>query len=294
MITIELMGGLGNQLFQLFTLISYSLNNKIQFYIEDKQIENGHRKTTYWNNLLNLLKPYINKSDIDIDIYIHIIKETQFHYIDLPVLNINTYYKLNGYYQSYKYFDSNKEYLFNLIGLENIKKTILQKCTDNNYNSDYENTVALHFRIGDYSNLQQYHPLMTVEYYIKSINQLILDTNKNDWNILYFCEDIDINYVNDKINIIKNNECFDNLTFTKINSSLEDWEQIIIMSLCKHNIIANSTFSWWGAYLNTNNNNNNNNNNLQKVYYPEVWFGSGLEYNNMIDLFPCNWTKIII
>ena len=53
-------------------------------------------------------------------------------------------------------------------------------------------------------------------------------------------------------NIIQLKEHFPNMTFTKISSTLQDWEQLLLMSCCYHNIIANSTFSWWGAYLNFN------------------------------------------
>ena len=65
--------------------------------------------------------------------------------------------------------------------------------------------------------------------------------------------------------------------------NIEDYEQMLLMSLCQHNIIANSSFSWWGGYFN---------NNLEKnVCYPSVWNGST---NETQDLFPENWNKIII
>ena len=56
------------------------------------------------------------------------------------------------------------------------------------------------------------------------------------------------------------------------------------MSLCDHNIIANSTFSWWGAWL--------NNNPSKKIIAPNEWFGFGLSHLNTIDIIPNNWIKI--
>ena len=55
------------------------------------------------------------------------------------------------------------------------------------------------------------------------------------------------------------------------------------MSLCTHNIIANSSFSWWGAWLNQNKN--------KKVFAPKKWFGPSCEFNDS-DIIPQSWTKI--
>ena len=68
--------------------------------------------------------------------------------------------------------------------------------------------------------------------------------------------------------------------FLRADPELEDWEQLILMSLCRYNIIANSTFSWWGAYLNTNR--------KKKVVYPLTWFGPRIKHG-LQDLFPLDW-----
>ena len=72
------------------------------------------------------------------------------------------------------------------------------------------------------------------------------------------------------------------IVFISINTEIIDYEQLLLMSLCKHNIIANSSFSWWGAYFNTNAEKN--------VYYPNKWINSSISMN---DLFPSNWNEII-
>ena len=69
----------------------------------------------------------------------------------------------------------------------------------------------------------------------------------------------------------------------KVDDSIEDYNQLMIMSMCNHNIIANSTFSWWGAYF--------NNNPDKMVCYPSIWFGPSLPHKTD-DLFPPSWTKI--
>ena len=148
---------------------------------------------------------------------------------------------------------------------------------------DYSNIVSLHFRVGDYVNLQQHHPVMKNTYYIEALKSLIKCTENDKWTVLFFCEEDDIAYVNFQINIIKQE--LPNLIFEKIDSKYADWQQVLIMSLCQHNIIANSSFSWWGAYFNKNMD--------KQVYYPSLWFGPAQGEKNTADLIPPEWTKIM-
>ena len=266
-VTTHVMGGLGNQLFQIFTLISYSLKHKRPFYFE-KSAPSREDRPFYWNNFLKSLAPFL-KDGIQIPVY----REPNFHYDDLPF--INQPIKFFGYYQSYKYFEEHKHSIEKFIRLEEQRDNL-----KNNY--DFTDLVCLHFRVGDYVNLQHHHPLMPVEYYKNALHELIKITNKDNWKILYFCEDNDINYVNEKVNSLKTQ--FPNLSFQKIDSKYQDWEQMLIMSLCQHNIIANSSFSWWGAYFNKNID--------KKVFYPSKWFGYAQGNKKTDDLFANNWIKI--
>ena len=266
-VTIHIMGGLGNQLFQIFTLISYSLKHKRHFYFEQSEPARKDRPF-YWNNFLKSIAPFI-KDGSEVLVY----REPNFHYNELPL--VIKPIKFFGYFQSYKYFEENKHSIEKFIRLEEQRNML-----KNDY--DFSNLVCLHFRVGDYVNLQQHHPLMPIEYYRKALQQLINTTDKDNWNILYFCEDNDINYVNEKVNILKTD--YPNLSFQKIDSKYQDWEQMLIMSLCQHNIIANSSFSWWGSYFNKN---------VEKrVFYPSKWFGYAQCNKKTEDLFPNNWIKI--
>ena len=107
----------------------------------------------------------------------------------------------------------------------------------------------MHFRLGDYKKLSEYHPIMSTEYYKKSLEYII---EKLDYtpNVLYFCEDHDIEDVNKTIQLLKND--FPTVEFERASNQLDDWKQMLLMSCCNHNIIANSSFSWWAAYLNAN------------------------------------------
>jgi hypothetical protein len=298
--TIEIMGGLGNQLFQIVALISHCIRTKRSFYFENKPITHGERKKYYWDTaLLHKLKGFIKPSTNTNSIVTY--NEPAFHYTTLPWFNPQQSVKLFGYFQSYKYFEQHKELIFRLLNLKESQQQVREKVSPYLPTTDFDNIVSLHFRLGDYKHQQQNHPVMPVEYYEKALEQLLVDTvndnndnnnndknNKKDWFILYFCEENDIEYVNEKINYLKKNDKFKELTFIKVPSNLEDWEQMLTMSLCKHHIIANSTFSWWGAYF------SNRDDKDKLVYYPSVWFGQAMGKKKMEDMFLDGWKKVIV
>ena len=123
---------------------------------------------------------------------------------------------------------------------------------------------------------------MVTEYYLRCLQRLISDTGRDNWNILYFYEENNEDIVTQKIKTIK--QSYPNLTFEAISPQYKDYEQLLIMSNCQHNIIANSTFSWWGAYFNTNVG--------HKTYHPSKWFGPAQGNKKIDDLFPPDWVKI--
>jgi len=279
MITCNLMGGLGNQIFQIFATISYSIKSKNQFKFLNVSSLGGGSCTiryTYWNSLLNRLKIVL------IDNYpqsMHIIREKDFTFNELPINQmIERDCLLYGYFQSYKYFDENYEMICRIIGLAKMKEDLIEKL---NLNDEYLKTcVSMHFRLGDYKKLQDYHPLATYDYYEHCLN-FIKEITTTSYNILYFCEDNDIDDVMITINRLEIE--FPQYKFIRGDNTLEDWEQMLFMSCCHHNIIANSSFSWWGAYFNTLND--------KIVCYPSVWFGEKAK-NNTKDLCPPEWNKI--
>ena len=144
-------------------------------------------------------------------------------------------------------------------------------------------SISLHFRIGDYTNVQLHHPLMKDDYYVKSISEIIARTKKTDWDIIYFCEVKDNVAVKQRLRKIK--KSFPDLSFHKASDDMQDWEQLLLMSCSDHNIIANSTFSWWGAYLNANP--------KKIICYPATWFGVANADKDTRDLCPSNWIKIV-
>lgn len=280
MITCNLVGGLGNQLFMIFNTISCSIESNNQFnFLNLKLLKSGNAtiRHTYWESFLIELKQFLIN---DIPKTIIHINEKCFKYNSLPYKNMkNKNCMVNGYFQSYKYFEKNYKKICELINLDKIKRNLLLKLNlDTNY---FDNSVSIHFRIGDYKKLLQFHPILTEKYYINAIN-LIKSKTEKPLKFFYFCEENDLLEVMEIIKILENK--FPNNKFIRLGDKLKDWEQMLLMSFCKNNIIANSTFSWWGAYFNSNIN--------KIVCYPSVWFGPKLINHNTNDLFPTDWMKI--
>jgi hypothetical protein len=287
MITCNLLGGLGNQLFQIFTTISYALDydNSPAFLNTPNTIGITYR-TTYWNTFLIYLQKWVYPN---LNSYFPITQENEFHYTKLPIIEKTSDVCLAGYFQSYKYFDKNKVKITELIGLNSYQSNLKKRL-----NLDFDKTVSLHFRIGDYKSLQYNHPILTDTYYRNALQYILKTTKKNntekELTVLYFYEQSDLLDV-DRIILILKKE-FMSLTFVPINQIFQDWEQMILMGCCKYNIIANSTFSWWGAYLSEKKQKPEPDQENNKIIcYPSVWFGHNLKHDTK-DLFPNDWTKI--
>jgi hypothetical protein len=186
---------------------------------------------------------------------------------------------LFGFFQSYKYFDDTFKIICKLINIDEQRKNVLESY-NNTINFNIENAVCMHFRIGDYKKIQDYHPIMSFEYYLNALS-FIQNNDKKITHVLFFCEDDNLNEVTEIINKLQVN--FPNLIFIRANNLLSDWEQMLLMSCCKDNIIANSSFSWWGAYLNQTKN--------KIICYPSLWFGPSANHNTK-DLCPYTWVKI--
>jgi hypothetical protein len=275
------MGGLGNQIFEIFATISYAIKSKNQFkFLNVSTLGEGTTtvRNTFWNSFFYKLKPFLIDN---IPQTVLIIREKEFAFNELPINKmLGNDVLISGYFQSYKYFHDNYEIICRIIDLNNSKTNLLNKL--NLSNGYLKNCVSMHFRLGDYKKIQYFHPLATYEYYVNSLNFIRSKSNES-YNILYFCEDVDIDDVMKTIYRLE--KIFPDYKFIRGDNKLEDWEQMLLMSFCHHNIIANSSFSWWGAYF--------NNCSDKIVCYPSLWFGPTANIDTK-DLCPPEWNKIYV
>jgi len=279
------MGGLGNQLFQIFTTMAYGINTKrrIKFSKTDF-LTIGTVRPTYWDTFLFSLNIF---TDRNLDTNIHVLlvkgfqiqKEEGFTYTEIPHYPLTEKLCLAGYFQSYKYFHEKRDTLFQMIRMRSQRA---QASIDySNLILNHSNNISMHFRLGDYKNIQDCHPLMSYTYYEEALDYIIRKKSGRPLHIIYFCQTEDNEVVSEII--VKLSEKHPKIHFTKAGDEIPDWKQLLIMSCCDDNIIANSTFSWWGAYFNETPG--------KIVCYPEKWFGPKISHD-VRDLFPASWIKI--
>jgi hypothetical protein len=234
-------GRLGNQLFQIAATISTAIDNDLSYAFPD------------WKYNQFLKKPIPTCNDLKPT---HFYTEPLFRYnkINLPVCTPDSnmppeIYALEGYFQSRKYFEKHEDIIRKqFTPSQEIENKLYRKY----YPSLSPQLCAIHVRRGDYVDLAYYHQIK-MDYYEKSMLEINQKTGIKHFMI--FSDDIawcKENFTNPEYQY----------TFMEDNT---DWEDLILMSCCRHQIIANSSFSWWGAFLNRNPD--------KIVIFPEKWFG---------------------
>lgn len=290
MIIIKVIGGLGNQMFQyaLYKALSEEFNSE-EIKLDILGFDNYGQHNGYeLTRIFNVDADYATRKEVEefgyfnINKYImYLRKKLKFYkksyfpeanhslYSNHITNNLNTY--LDGYWQSEKYFEDYKEIIkrdFQFVRKLDIKnQELLNEITS-------ENSVSVHIRRGDYlknfRNKKLYGGICDLDYYSKGIE--LMKSKVEDPKFYFFSDDIDW---------VKENIKVEAATFVNWNKRESSYVDMQLMSNCKYNIIANSTFSWWGAWL--------NNNSEKMVIAPEKWLNDSKDYS---DVKPKEWIKI--
>ena len=263
MIVIKLIGGLGNQCFQ------YAVGRHLaEIQHAELKIDISEFKTYKWHAHslyhYNIIENYATSKDLA---GLKHVKEKHLHF-DREILSLPDGIYLNGYWGSEKYFTNISEIIRHeltvkapLSGKNKEIAEMIMSC----------NSVSVHVR--------RYLPNMGItefcglDYYLRSVKQITRTIIKPHFFI--FSDDKEWTYANFKL------PC--PVTFVDYNGPSKDYEDMRLISLCKHNINANSTFSWWGAWLNKNTD--------KMVFAPKKWFTEKAR-NSAKDVIPDSWIKV--
>lgn len=184
------------------------------------------------------------------------------------IYSLNDAY-LAGVWQSEKFFLSVKDDIKNIYSLDNIKISMENQRVLGEIRGT--ESVSLHVRRGDYVGHRHLGDICTPDYYRKSIQKMKVLEKPH-----FFVFSDDIQWCKKKIHIEEPT------TYVDWNSGNNCHIDLYLMSQCKHNVIANSSFSWWGAYLNSHEN--------KTVIAPSRWFQG--ENINDKDIYQKDWLRI--
>lgn len=292
MIITNIISGLGNQLFQYAVGKQLALNNNTTLKLDNSFFKNQNLrsyKLDHFNidatiiepeELSKFLHPY-TETTLPYKIlkkFIQLVprknrklfeeQENWIYDADLFKISPNTY--ISGYWQNFRYFNNLKPEILKELSINPIYLTGIDKYINNIINS--ENTVSVHIRRGDYITDKEANNLMGVmpiSYYAAAIEILNRKTIRPEF--YFFSDDLDWVKAHFKGN-----------HYHYINSGA-DYTDLHLMQNCKHNIIANSSFSWWGAFLNKNPD--------KIVIAPKNWV-TNPEINKKIEMTFPSWIKI--
>jgi Glycosyl transferase family 11 len=293
MVIVQITGGLGNQLFQYAAARSLSLHHNEplllevgSFYrdelpdlevprnfelynftgINEAIITNEQLKESIKLNSKSLLPKRITSA------YKKEIYTEPFYHFDKNFFKAKRKVLLKGGWQSEKYFSPYKDIFKNAFQL---KEELISRVQPFGLQLNKQNSVSIHIRRGDYLRkkiILEWHGVMSAQYYKKAFE--LICAKINEPKFYYFTDDPE--WVQ--------KELFPTLGGEIVSGTISQthFEDLYLMSQCKHNIIANSSFSWWGAWL--------NNNSDKIVIAPKNWFNKGPKDTQ--DLYPAGWIQL--
>jgi len=294
MVYIQIWGGLGNQMFQFAAAKAVSISGKTKVgicldKINQHPTNSDFTKRTFELDKVFVLKNFVFVNSSDYNYILHPgksifrkilnrLKRTSYFFekglsYDNSIKKLSAEAYIEGYFQSENYFDSCMEeilsdFRFRQKPSEKTNELLIKIAT--------KTSVAVHIRRGDFiekkGNLAT-HGVCSNEYYISAIEQF-----KNYDNLIVVIVSDDPGWVYKNMNF----GC--DTVYVNWNADEDSWQDMYIISKCNHAIIANSSFSWWGAMLNRNPE--------KKIIAPARWYADEGLQKQTADLIPTSWIKI--
>lgn len=285
MVIVKIVGGLGNQMFcyayaKNLEAKGFQVKIDISAY-ETYTLHGGYQLDRFNIDLqvatLEEISSFIKKGLFHkilrrLNLGQSLIKTEKSLLFDKSLLELESNAYVQGYFQSEQYFEGIRQALLNTYTLaENytdyanqLKKEIVAS----------ENSCSIHVRRGDFLNAQNssVHGTCSLDFYQQAFSYL--NSKYQNLHVYVFSDDIEW---------CKQNLEFENIHFVD-NKNGTPHEDMLLMSLCKHNVISNSTFSWWAAWLNEND--------AKTVIAPKRWFVSSEMQLQAVDICPKSWVRL--
>ena len=256
LISCNLMGGLGNQMFQAAHALAHAmkLNREAVFVPRSWTPMQGRQTDNYLNNIFRNMKFVDNIDGFEK------VSEGPWEYIDVYAKDHDTVF--DGYFQSSKNFFG---YYDEIRKIFSPTEEFITEMYEKHPELRQDNTLSIHIRRGDCFMNPDIHPIANEIYFERALKEI-----GEYSHVFVFSDDKDW---------AKENLKFENVTYVDD----EDYREMWLMSLCKNHIMVNSTFSWWGTFLNPNEN--------KKIVAPSIWFGTRGP-RNYGDIYESNWTVL--
>ena len=286
MIIVRLIGGLGNQLFQYAAARRLAHMRKVDLKLDTLDFD-GYPLRTYHLNHFNIIEQFATAEEIarykSVTLASRLrrrflpyrlqkwVRERQFSF-DPEILKLSNDVYLEGYWQSKSYFKDIEALLRAELTVNSPLRNGNQGTVGRIQNT---NSVSIHVRRGDYvtdPSARQIHGLIPLDYYRAAVEEIA--SRIPDPHFFVFSDDPA--WARDHLRYSYP------LTFIDQNGVDQPHEDLRLMSLCQHHIIANSTFSWWGAWLSTNSS--------KIVLAPQHWFSAA--ERDTCDLMPSKWKRV--
>lgn len=285
MIIVKIFGGLGNQLFQYAAAKALAVKHSTDLKADITDLESSKLRD-FELNKLSITIPVASKEEIkkykaynSLQRILAKITSYQkrkfykepFYHFDNRYFNLGNNVYLQGYFQSEKYFTGIKDSLRQHVI---VKTRISDEVKEFALDLQRQPSVAIHVRRGDYNHKEalEFHGILPVSYYYDAIG--FIKRHQPATKFYLFTDTVKQEGYKE----------LGNITYEIVSGKISQnhFEDLFLMSHCHHNIIANSSFSWWGAWLNQNPD--------KIVIAPKNWFNNGPKDTQ--DLYPSDWIKL--
>jgi hypothetical protein len=266
LVTVQLQGGLGNQMFQIATAYAYAQRHQKKFVMNTTEtllpaVYPAPPRPTHYEFVF----PFVDHMNNLERVSWHHLKERRFEFDLLPKVKGNV--RLDGYFQSEMYFYEFRRDIRELFTPNS------EKLASPSYIKP--GCVSMHIRRGDYLQTSL-HNVQQLDYYRRAITEVKKLTGQTSLNFVVFSDDLD--WCREELPRLFSNSGHQ-VSYCDVG---RNFEQLYLMSRCTHHILANSSFSWWSAYLGSQ---------TGVTIAPQVWF-SGDEIDDWSTVYLDHWVVL--